>query len=71
MEHELAAKHYVLLRADWTRYDPAITQELASVGRNGVPTYDIYPAAANSGAKVLPELLSRGVLLHALSLPGE
>ena len=71
VEHELAAKHYVLLRADWTRYDPAITQELASVGRSGVPTYVIYPAAANSDAKVLPELLSRGVVLHALSLLGE
>jgi thiol:disulfide interchange protein DsbD len=69
VEHEFVAEHYVLLRADWTRYDPAITQELASVGRSGVPTYVVYPAAANSGAKVLPELLSRGVVLHALSHP--
>jgi thiol:disulfide interchange protein DsbD len=28
-----------LLRADWTRRDPAITQALAALGRNGVPVY--------------------------------
>ncbi|GAA4417388.1 protein-disulfide reductase DsbD family protein [Acidovorax lacteus] len=28
-----------LLRADWTRRDPAITAALAALGRNGVPVY--------------------------------
>ncbi|MGI9132829.1 MAG: protein-disulfide reductase DsbD family protein, partial [Rhodoferax sp.] len=36
-------RHQVtLLRADWTRRDPAITQALAQLGRNGVPVYVLY-----------------------------
>ena len=31
-----------LLRADWTRRDPAITAALAQLGRNGVPVYVVY-----------------------------
>ena len=64
---KLSAGHYLLLRADWTRYDPAITRELSSVGRSGVPTYVIYPARSGAVPKVLPELLSRDVVLRAIS----
>jgi thiol:disulfide interchange protein DsbD len=66
---KLKAEHYLLLRADWTRYDPAITRELSSVERSGVPTYVIYPAESGSKPRVLPELLSRDVVLSALSTP--
>ncbi|MGH8801113.1 MAG: protein-disulfide reductase DsbD family protein, partial [Casimicrobiaceae bacterium] len=31
-----------LLRADWTRRDPAITEALARLGRSGVPAYVLY-----------------------------
>lgn len=55
-----------LLRADWTKYDPAITAALGAVGRSGVPTYVLYPAAKGGAPDVLPELLSRGVVLAAL-----
>ncbi|QDH70292.1 protein-disulfide reductase DsbD family protein [Marilutibacter alkalisoli] len=52
--------HDVLrVRADWTRYDPAITAALAELGRNSVPVYVFYPA--NGGAeRVLPQILGRG-----------
>lgn len=70
VERELNAKHYVLLRADWTRYDPEITRQLASVSRSGVPTYVIYPSAPGGRVQVLPELLSRSAVLTALSQPG-
>ncbi len=56
-----------LLRADWTQYDPAITQQLASVHRSGVPTYVIYPAPVNSAPDVLPELLTKDIVLKALA----
>jgi thiol:disulfide interchange protein DsbD len=69
VEHELEAKHYVLLRADWTRYDPEITRQLASVGRSGVPTYVIYPAQPTGRVQVLPELLTRSAVLGALTQP--
>jgi thiol:disulfide interchange protein/DsbC/DsbD-like thiol-disulfide interchange protein len=35
-------RNFALLRADWTRRDPAITAALAQLGRNGVPVYVIY-----------------------------
>ncbi len=39
---DFASHNYALLRADWTRRDPAITAALAALGRNGVPVYVIY-----------------------------
>jgi thiol:disulfide interchange protein DsbD len=65
VQKKFASSGIVLMRADWTKYDPAITAELASVGRSGVPTYVIFPA--NGGPDVLPELLSKGVVLDALA----
>jgi len=32
----------LLLRADWTRRDPAITEQLTKLGRSGVPVYALY-----------------------------
>ena len=37
-----AAKQIVMLEADWTRRDPAITEALGRLGRNGVPVYAFY-----------------------------
>jgi thiol:disulfide interchange protein DsbD len=66
VESALRAHNFTLLKADWTNGDPAITQKLASVGRAGVPTYVLYPAAVGSAPDVLPELLSKGVVLAAI-----
>jgi thiol:disulfide interchange protein DsbD len=57
----------VLLRADWTNQDPAITEELASLGRSGVPTYVLYPPDPSAPPHVLPEVLTPGVVLDALN----
>jgi thiol:disulfide interchange protein DsbD len=46
-------KGVVLLRADWTRRDPAITEELARLNRSGVPVYALY--SPRGGA---PQILS-------------
>jgi thiol:disulfide interchange protein DsbD len=70
VERELATRHYVLLRADWTRYDPAITEALAHVGRSGIPTYVVYSGDSASEAKVLPELLTRDAVLTVLRKAG-
>ena len=67
VEAKLAGKHFVLLKADWTQYDPEITKQLASINRSGVPTYVIYPGSANSQADVLPELLTKGLVLDAIA----
>lgn len=70
VEQEFLRRHYVLLRADWTRYDPEITNELAQVGRSGVPTYVIISGAGQTASHVLPELLTRGVVLDAIRQTG-
>ncbi len=56
-----------LLRADWTNQDPAITQQLASLGRSGVPTYVLYPPDPTAPPHVLPEVLTPGVVIDALN----
>jgi thiol:disulfide interchange protein/DsbC/DsbD-like thiol-disulfide interchange protein len=52
---DMAGKKVVLLRADWTRRDPAITAALAQLGRNGVPVYVFYKKG--SAPVVLSEVL--------------
>ena len=66
VEHELARRDMTLLKADWTQYDPEITRELTSLNRSGVPTYVIYPAAATAKPDVLPELLTKSLVLDAI-----
>jgi thiol:disulfide interchange protein DsbD len=66
VENALRAHNFVLLKADWTNGDPAITQKLASLGRAGVPTYVVYPANVGSAPDVLPELLTKGLVLAAI-----
>ena len=66
VENALRAHNFVLLKADWTNSDPVITQKLASLGRAGVPTYVVYPANAGSAPDVLPELLTKGLVLAAI-----
>ena len=53
---DFAARGVVLLRADWTRRDAAITAALAGFGRNGVPVYALY--GASGPPQILSEILS-------------
>ena len=53
---DFTAKKVQLLRADWTRRDPAITQALQQLGRSGVPVYVIYKPG--SAPVILSEILS-------------
>jgi thiol:disulfide interchange protein len=66
IESALTSGHVQLLKADWTQYDPTITRELAAVGRSGVPTYVIYPPGKLSNPDVLPEFLTKDVVLKAI-----
>jgi thiol:disulfide interchange protein len=50
------AKKVQLLRADWTRRDPAISAALAALGRNGVPVYVLQ--APGRAPVVMSEILS-------------
>lgn len=59
------ARGVTLLRADWTRQDPDITEALRSLGRNGVPVYVLY--APGRPATLLTELLSPSEVREALA----
>ena len=61
---DFAQKKVLLLRADWTRYDPAITQALNALGRNGVPVYAWY--APGQEVHLLSEMPSVSELQNAL-----
>lgn len=56
----------VLLKADWTRRDDRITEALASYGREGVPLYVLYGREKNASPRLLPEVLTPGIVLTAL-----
>lgn len=62
---DLGAKNVALLRADWTRRDPAISAALAQLGRNGVPVYVFYKKGA--APVVLSEVLGVGEVRSAIS----
>jgi thiol:disulfide interchange protein DsbD len=63
---DLDAKKVTLLRADWTRRDPAITAALSQLGRNGVPVYVLYKTGR--APVVLSEILSVDEVRAALAL---
>ncbi|HEX7194351.1 MAG TPA: hypothetical protein VF207_05225, partial [Chthoniobacterales bacterium] len=58
----------ILLRADWTKGDPVITEILKSHGRAGVPMYLVYPGGGKEEeAVLLPELITSQTVLEALN----
>lgn len=58
----------VMMKADWTSYNPEITRTLAGFGRNGVPLYVLYTGKEeNSTPQILPEVLTPGVMLAKLN----
>nr|WP_300559531.1 thioredoxin family protein [Limnohabitans sp. Rim8] len=61
---DFAARQVVLMRADWTRRDPAITQALTALGRSGVPVYALY--APGRAPLLLSELPSVTEVQNAL-----
>ncbi|MDE2368579.1 MAG: thioredoxin family protein [Burkholderiales bacterium] len=58
-------RHVLLLRADWTRRDAAISAELTRLGRSGVPVYALY-APGHAEPKLLNEILSPDEVHQAL-----
>ena len=62
---DMAKHQVVLLRADWTRRDPTVTQALALLQRSGVPTYALH--RAGQPTQVLSEVLSVQEVRDALA----
>jgi thiol:disulfide interchange protein DsbD len=53
---EFKSQNVLLLRADWTRYDPRITAALNELGRNSLPVYAWY--APGQPVRLLSELIT-------------
>ena len=62
---DVDAKKVALLRADWTRRDPAVTAALRELGRSGVPLDVIY--APGRAPVLLSEILSVDELRRELA----
>jgi thiol:disulfide interchange protein DsbD len=60
------ARNVVLLKADWTRHDEAITQALTALDRSGVPAYALY-TPGKADPQMLPEVLTPGIVIDALA----
>ncbi|WP_298825555.1 protein-disulfide reductase DsbD [uncultured Piscinibacter sp.] len=63
---DFAARGVVLMRADWTRRDAAITAALAGFGRSGVPVYALY-GIDGGPPQLLSEILSVREVRDALA----
>jgi len=63
---QLEKQNVLLLKADWTSKDPAITAELAKWNRSAVPFNLIYTPGKNEPV-ILPELLTPGRVLEGLA----
>ena len=59
--------HIIKLQADWTQRDEVIATYLRSFGKFGIPFNIVYGPAAPEGI-VLPELLSKRLVLDALTM---
>ncbi len=57
---------FVMIKADWTDADPEITQMLKHFQRNGVPLYVLYPVDRTRPAIVLPELITKDIVLQGI-----
>jgi thiol:disulfide interchange protein DsbD len=67
VEAQFRALGVATLRADWTDHDEVITRALAEFGRSGVPLYILYGRDAATPPRVLPEVLTPGLVLDALA----
>ena len=52
--------------ADWTDYDADIGRFVQSHGRSGIPLYVMYPRGIESTPVILPQLLTRDIVVTAI-----
>jgi thiol:disulfide interchange protein DsbD len=63
----LRERGVIYLKGDWTNKDADIARFLARHGRSGVPLYLYYPQGKFAPVQVLPQLLTPGLVIEALS----
>lgn len=66
VEKQLDQSGVVKMKADWTKNDPIITQELSKFGRNSVPLYVLYGPDEKNDPLILPQVLTPDVVSEHL-----
>ncbi|MCB0349219.1 MAG: thioredoxin family protein, partial [Bdellovibrionales bacterium] len=69
IQNFFTTNNIILIKADWTNNDPAITKKLAEFNRNSVPLYVYYPVqslAKNQKPSVLSEILSKQMIYNLI-----
>ncbi len=59
-------KNVAFVIADWTNADPDITKILEKYGRASVPFYPLFPADPDKEPIILPQNLTKGIILEYL-----
>ena len=67
VKHAVARHGVRMFKADWTRRDEGIRQILRRHGKGGVPMYLVYSPHAPDAPRLLPELLTPGMVSQALA----
>lgn len=70
IQKKLRSLNVLFLKADWTKQDPTVTQLLKRFNRSGVPLYVIFPAKDPTHPIVLPELITKDLVLQKLDEAG-
>lgn len=65
VKNALREKGIVPLLADWTDYNPVISEALAKYGRSGIPVYVFYDGTPGGEGALLPEVLTEKIVLDA------
>ena len=66
VRQKLAEINAVALLGDYTKKNPAITEELRRFDRAGVPLVLVYPRESSKPPVVLPTVLTPGIVMDAL-----
>lgn len=67
VRNKIKELNVALVKGDWTRRDPVITRALESFDRAGVPLNVLYGKGPDAQPRVLPEVLTAGIVLEALN----
>jgi len=67
VQKQFASLKIVPLKADWTSRNKEITEALAHYGRNSVPLYVLYGPDKTKDPIILPEIITPGIVVDALS----
>ena len=63
----MKANNIIYMKADWTNYDPAITELLKQFNRNGIPLYVYFSNRTGSQPIVLPQLLTTETVIQTFN----